>query len=115
MVNETISSNDGSVGIRTRSVLNSGSGDSDSVKLSSGEDEKFSCGESDFVHTDSSVVRQLQPAETEEVTFFGEEEEEFFDFNVVVLFFLVLFLDGVCGVFGEVENLVLFWLSSLVK
>jgi hypothetical protein len=89
------------------------------VKLSSGDEEEFSCGESDFVHTDSSVVRQLQPAETEGVTCFGEEEHVFdFDFDVVVVLFLVLFLDGVCGcvVFGEVKNLlVLFWLSSLVK
>jgi hypothetical protein len=95
------------------------------VKLSSRDEEEFSCGESDFVHTDSSVVRQLQPAETEGVTCFGEEEHVFdFDFDVVVVVLflvLVLFLDGVCGcvVFGEVKNLLvllmLFWLSSLVK
>lgn len=109
MDKETISSNDVSFGSRTLSVLNSVSTDSDSYKLFSGDEESVS----DFVQTDSSVVRQLQSAETEEATSFGEEHV--FDFEVV---FLVLFLDGVFG--GEEEDnlillLLLFWLRFLVK
>jgi len=58
---ETISSNDEEHG-RTRSVLNSG--DSDSGEESNGDEEECSGGESDLVHMDSRVVRQLQPEET---------------------------------------------------
>lgn len=57
---ETISSNDEEHG-RTRSVLNSG--ESDSGEESNGDEEECSCGESDLVHMDSSVLRQLQPEE----------------------------------------------------
>ena len=80
-----------------------------------------------MVHTDSRVVRQLQPAETEEVRSFGEE-------ILGVLLLLALCFDDdflgcscggellVSGVIilvlfdGEVWwILLLFWLSSLVK
>lgn len=93
--NKTISSNDDeSVGIRTRSVLNSGSGGSDSVEQlsSKGEEEYCSGGDSDL------VVRQLQPAETEEQ----------------VLLFLVLCL-GDCFLGGSGDLLLIFGLRSLLK
>lgn len=62
---DTISSNDeDSVGRRTRSVLNSNSGDCDSGEVSKGDEKECSCGESDLVHMDSRVLRQLQLEET---------------------------------------------------
>lgn len=100
---ESISSNDEEHG-RTRSVLNSW--DCDSGEVSNGDEEECSwswscscscsCGESDLVHMDSRVVRQLQPEET--------------SFEVVVC------LESF-GVFeGEVWwNLVLDGVRSLVK
>lgn len=99
---DTISSNDEENGRRTRSVLNSG--DCDSGEVSNGdEDECSSCGESDLVHMDSRVVRQLQP-----------EEETSFGVLVGVLFLVLCLVDFLGGeiVFGVFEGEIL---RSLVK
>lgn len=98
---DTISSNDEENGRRTRSVLNSG--DCDSGEVSNGDEEECSCGEceSDLVHTDSRVVRQLQPEET--------------SFGVLGVLLLVLSLVDFLGeemIFGVFEGEVL---RSLVK
>lgn len=98
---DTISSNDEENGRRTRSVLNSG--DCDSGEVSNGDEEECSCGEceSDLVHTDSRVVRQLQPEET--------------SFGVLRVLLLVLSLVDFLGeemIFGVFEGEVL---RSLVK
>lgn len=100
---DTISSNDEENGRRTRSVLNSG--DCDSGEVSNGDEEECSCGEceSDLVHTDSRVVRQLQP-----------EEETSFGVLVGVLFLVLCLVDFLGGeiVFGVFEGEIL---RSLVK
>lgn len=97
---DTISSNDEENGRRTRSVLNSG--DCDSGEVSNGDEEECSsCGESDLVHMDSRVVRQLQPEET--------------SFGVLGVLLLVLSLVDFLGeemIFGVFEGEVL---RSLVK
>lgn len=99
---DTISSNDEENGRRTRSVLNSG--DCDSGEVSNGDEEECSsCGESDLVHMDSRVVRQLQP-----------EEETSFGVLVGVLFLVLCLVDFLGGeiVFGVFEGEIL---RSLVK
>lgn len=98
---DTISSNDEEHGRRIRSVLISG--DCDSGEVSNGDEEECSCGEceSDLVHTDSRVVRQLQPEET--------------SFGVLGVLLLVLSLVDFLGeemIFGVFEGEVL---RSLVK
>lgn len=98
---DTISSNDEEHGRRIRSVLISG--DCDSGEVSNGDEEECSCGEceSDLVHTDSRVVRQLQPEET--------------SFGVLRVLLLVLSLVDFLGeemIFGVFEGEVL---RSLVK
>lgn len=100
---DTISSNDEEHGRRIRSVLISG--DCDSGEVSNGDEEECSCGEceSDLVHTDSRVVRQLQP-----------EEETSFGVLVGVLFLVLCLVDFLGGeiVFGVFEGEIL---RSLVK
>ena len=94
---KTISSND-SVG-RTRSVLNLGPGNSvSSAEVSNGDEEEYSGGESDLVQTDSRVVRQLQPPETEEDKSLRE------DFEVFLL--VVCLDDDFLGGSGEIVVLV---------
>lgn len=99
---DTISSNDEEHGRRIRSVLISG--DCDSGEVSNGDEEECSsCGESDLVHMDSRVVRQLQP-----------EEETSFGVLVGVLFLVLCLVDFLGGeiVFGVFEGEIL---RSLVK
>lgn len=80
---------------RIRSDLNSGSRKSGSGELK-GEGE-YSGGELDLVQTESSEGRQLQRAETEEVTSLGEED--------LMVLFLTLCLEDFLGGSGK-------WLSE---